>query len=197
MSDVWHHISFRQGKNIDLWYEHIMKEGEYSIAAIKHALYGLASILSFAAMYANTDGDMEAGTAWLEKNAERLAPLKASIAQLCSEAQRKATSEGAVGRKARKLAENELSPSDLQQVVHSARTYYEAIKNQLVSSATVSLSTVLDAYYTYIFALLYTNMVPVRCVAFVHACDHNFVCMHTSYFSMSCWLIAAAHQSCS
>lgn len=169
MVDVWHHISFRQGKNMDRWYEHVINEGVYSIAAIKHALYGLLSILPFAAMYANTDGDLEAGAEWLERNWDRLSPLKESIAQLCSDAQRKATAHGVVGRKARKLADNQLQPSDLRKVVESARAHYQAIKNQMTSSNTVSLSALLDTYYTYIFALLYTTMVPVRYVFVVYA----------------------------
>ena len=162
MAEVWHHIAFRQGRNVDIWYQHVLDEGVYSISAIKHALYGLASVLPFAAMYANNDGDLDTGSEWLERNWQTLEPLKQCIAQLCSEAQRTATSQGAVGRKAKNLATQQLAPSDLLQVAEAARASYQAIKNQLHTSNTVPLSSVLDAYYTYIFALLYTNMVPVR-----------------------------------
>ena len=87
MAEVWHHIAFHQRRNVDIWYQHVLNEGVYSISAIKHALYGLASVLPFAAMYANNDGDFDTASACVV--GKKLANTRATEAVHCTaEAQR-------------------------------------------------------------------------------------------------------------
>lgn len=162
MADVWEHISFNFGTNVDNWYIHVRDEGYYSNAAIKHALYGISCILPFAAMCANTTEDTPVREQWLAQNWAKIEPLQKSLSQLCTELQRTATAQGDPGRKARHLAENPLTVEDLRKVAAVAKVSYEAARLQQACKERPSLGSTLDAYYSYIFALLYTEMVPIR-----------------------------------